>query len=397
MPPYEFVLLEDDVVELRPWRVEDAAVMAAGAVDPDIARFCMMPPGYTSEMARQFIVDAPRAWEEDGWLHLALVPAGSDEPAGALGVLRVDRTSRSGEFGYWLLPQWRGHGLAHAAVSLTVEWAFATLELRRLVIGTMVANHASRRIARTLGFVPEAMLRSYRPFGTGRTDCVAYSLLREEWRGEGRTAAPEPDETLLPALAAARNDYPAAATEMPPTPPPLGDGRVLLRPYSAADLADLVAACNDPDTQRWLDLLPQPYTAHDGREFLARTERSWRETSEAFYCITDAADGRLLGGCGLDCPEAWAGVGEIGYHVAPWARRRGVATAAARLVAQWGLDVLGLGRVQILADTRNEGSCGVARRLGFTREGVRRRDHGRAGDEGDHAVFSLLPADPRPW
>jgi RimJ/RimL family protein N-acetyltransferase len=66
-------------------------------------------------------------------------------------------------------------------------------------------------------------------------------------------------------------------------------------------------------------------------------------------------------------------------------------------VAHWGLEVLGLARIQILADTRNAASCGVAAKLGFTREGLQRRDHGREGDVGDHAVFSLLAGDRRPW
>ena len=144
-------------------------------------------------------------------------------------------------------------------------------------------------------------------------------------------------------------------------------------------------------------MLPTPYT-EQRRARVPGAHDDWLgERYEAFFCIADAASDRLLGGVALHGDEAWAGVAEIGYHVAPWARRRGVATAAARLVAHWGLDVLGLARLQILADTRNAGSCGVATRLGFVREGLRRRDHGREGDVGDHAVFSLLADDPRPW
>ena len=184
---------------------------------------------------------------------------------------------------------------------------------------------------------------------------------------------------------------------LPAEPPPLGDGTITLRPYTADDVPDLVSACNDPETQRWLSMLPSPYTEGHARAFIARALTGWQARNEALYCIADPTSGRLLGGVGLHCDESWAGVAEIGYHVAPWARRRGVATAAARLVAQLGLDVFGLARVQILADTRNAGSCGVAAALGFTREGVRRRDHGRPGDVGDHAVFSLLRDDPLPW
>jgi len=184
---------------------------------------------------------------------------------------------------------------------------------------------------------------------------------------------------------------------MPSAPPPLGDGAIVLRPYAEADVPDLVKACSDPESQRWLFMLPTPYTESDAREFLRTAAAGWEQEHRADYCIADAASGRLLGGIALHADESWAGVAEIGYHVAPWARRRGVATAAARLVAHWGLEVLGLARVQILADTRNAGSCAVATGLSFTREGLRRSDHGREGDIGDHAVFSLLAGDPHPW
>jgi RimJ/RimL family protein N-acetyltransferase len=417
-PAYADVRLGDSRVALRPWRLDDAPIMAAACVDPEIALFCMMPAGYTTELARDFIADASRACSEDGWLHLALTADRSDRPVGAVGVLMAERRPATGDLGYWVAPGRRGAGLGRAGVALITEWAFETLRLRRLAIGTMVANAASRRLARSLGYRPEALLRSYRPCGERRTDCVVYSLLAEEWQarraaggGEGRpqgsppddallpsgeTLLP-PDEALLPALAAARTDYPAVTPSLPAAPPPLGDGAIALRPYSDADVPDMVRACSDPETQRWLFMLPTPYTESDAREFLALAAAGWQREHQACYCIADAVSDRLLGGIALRADESWAGVAEFGYHVAPWARGRGVATAAARLVAHWGLEVLGLARVQILADTRNAGSRRVATTLGFTREGLRRADHGREGDMGDHAVFSLLADDPHPW
>ena len=399
-PPYDNVHLSDGRVTLRPWRVADAALMAAACADPDIALFCMMPAGYTEAMARDFIADAPRAWAQEGWLHLALTLSGDDQPLGAVGALAVNRPSASAELGYWVTPEHRRRGLARAGVSLVTDWAFETLELRRLAIGTMVGNLPSRSIARALGYRPEALFRSYRQVGERRTDCVSYSLLREEWqarRAAGGSDGSPPDEMLLPALSTARTDYPRVAPALPTAPPPLGDGTIVLRPYAERDIADLVRACNDPETLRWLTALPKPYTDADAREFLAQAATGWETNYDALYCIADAAGDRFLGGVGLHGDEAWAGVAEIGYHVAPWARRRGIATAAALLVAHWGLEVLGLARIQILADTRNAASCGVAAKLGFTREGLQRRDHGREGDTGDHAVFSLLAGDRRPW
>ena len=36
--------------------------------------------------------------------------------------------------------------------------------------------------------------------------------------------------------------------------------RLVLRPYRPADVEAVLAACQDPETQRWLPDLPQPYT-----------------------------------------------------------------------------------------------------------------------------------------
>ncbi len=76
-------------------------LMAAACVDPEIALFCMMPTGYTVELAGDFIADAPRAWAQDGWLHLALTTADSERPVGAVGVLRYHRPARGNEAPSW--------------------------------------------------------------------------------------------------------------------------------------------------------------------------------------------------------------------------------------------------------------------------------------------------------
>ena len=54
-PAYADIRLGDGRVALRPWRADDAPLMAAASVDPEIALFCMMPAGYTVELARDFI------------------------------------------------------------------------------------------------------------------------------------------------------------------------------------------------------------------------------------------------------------------------------------------------------------------------------------------------------
>jgi RimJ/RimL family protein N-acetyltransferase len=88
--------------------------------------------------------------------------------------------------------------------------------------------------------------------------------------------------------------------------------------------------------------------------------------------------------------------GRIGYWVAAGARGRGVCTRALRLLARFGLDELGLVRLELITDPDNVASQRVAEKVGFRREGVLRA-HLRHPDGRirDSVMFSLLPGELR--
>lgn len=178
-----------------------------------------------------------------------------------------------------------------------------------------------------------------------------------------------------------------------PPDPPLSDGVVLLRPWTRADVPALAAACSDPEIARWLETVPQPYGEVEARAYVAFSERGWRgRGGETPLAVVDAETGELLGSCGVHWVDPAQGVAEVGYWVAPWARGRGTATRAARLLAGWVLGTLRYERLQLRADPLNTASCRVAERAGFTREGVLRsvRTNPRQGRRIDIAVYSLL-------
>jgi RimJ/RimL family protein N-acetyltransferase len=63
-------------------------------------------------------------------------------------------------------------------------------------------------------------------------------------------------------------------------------------------------------------------------------------------------------------------VAELGCCVVPAARGRGVATEALRLLADWALGTLGLGRVQVFVAPENAPALRLSESAGFRREGV---------------------------
>ena len=185
--------------------------------------------------------------------------------------------------------------------------------------------------------------------------------------------------------------------QLAPPDPPLSDGVVTLRPWTAGDIPVLAEECREEEIARWLDQVPQPYTEADGREYVAATRRAWKDGSMATFAVEDAQSARVIGSIGLRFSDPGHGVGEVGYWVSREARGRGVASRAVRLVSAWALVDCGLARLQLRADDRNIPSQRVAEKVGFKREGVLRsiRYNARLGRRANYVMYSLLPEELR--
>lgn len=109
--------------------------------------------------------------------------------------------------------------------------------------------------------------------------------------------------------------------------------------------------------------------------------------------MVDETTNAVLASCGLVDVDQSDSTVEVGYWVAPWARRRGVATAATRAVTRWAIEDLGAQRVTLEAASTNYASQQVALDIGFTREGVQRSKAARLGERYDMVLFSLLPGE----
>ncbi|MEV0426573.1 GNAT family N-acetyltransferase [Micromonospora sp. NPDC050495] len=168
---------------------------------------------------------------------------------------------------------------------------------------------------------------------------------------------------------------------------------VRLRPSRLSDLADTAAACADPDIQRFLPFLPNPYTEESARWWITEGEPAVWARGGAAYTVADPATDRLLGAAGLSHPLPERRQAEIGYWVAPWARGRGVATAATRALAEAAF-AAGTARLELLTQEENAASQRVALAAGFRSEGVRRSAGQGRDARHDLAVWVRLADDP---
>jgi RimJ/RimL family protein N-acetyltransferase len=108
--------------------------------------------------------------------------------------------------------------------------------------------------------------------------------------------------------------------------------------------------------------------------------------------VVDAETDEILGGVTIHQINWELGQGEIGYWLFPQARGRGVATRAARFLAEHAFE-LGLERIEARVFAGNPESERVLERAGFTREGVLRSLPKRSGGRGDMTLYSLLPGE----
>jgi RimJ/RimL family protein N-acetyltransferase len=170
------------------------------------------------------------------------------------------------------------------------------------------------------------------------------------------------------------------------------DGVVKLRAFREDDIPAVVEACRDPEVVRWTRV-PEPYDETNAREFLAQSERDREDGKVVPTAIADAETDEYLGSIDLRI-NARDGRGDIGYFVAPAARRRGVAVRAVRLIADYGFEEVGLARIEIVTHVDNSPSRKVAERAGFKREAVLRSYVvTREGGYADGVMFSRVSAE----
>ncbi|MBS2966303.1 GNAT family N-acetyltransferase [Actinocrinis puniceicyclus] len=178
----------------------------------------------------------------------------------------------------------------------------------------------------------------------------------------------------------------------------LTTGRLVLTAPGAADTEAIHRMCQDAAIQRWTTL-PSPYEREHARDFVERfVPQGLKAGTDAVFGVYHNVGGQLLGMVGLHAisgTEAKNGaMAQVGYWTAAEARGHGYTAEAVRAVCRWGLERLGLQRIEWFAFEGNEGSRAVALRAGFTLEGKLRSRYVHRGRRVDAWIGSLLPGDP---
>ncbi len=183
--------------------------------------------------------------------------------------------------------------------------------------------------------------------------------------------------------------------DLPDEPIEIAAGPFQLRPWEHRLAPELLVALADPEYRRWGVPGPQP-TLDVALAWIDERDRSWRTGERLSFAVQDITTATLLGEVGLKGFREWPSSAEVGYWVAPAARRSGVATAAVRTLCRWAFGALDLHRLRLHHAVANAASCGVALRCGFAVEGIARSAQPLADGWSDLELHARLATDPEP-
>jgi RimJ/RimL family protein N-acetyltransferase len=139
-----------------------------------------------------------------------------------------------------------------------------------------------------------------------------------------------------------------------------------LRPYVKEDAGALAAVANDLDVARWMTRrFPHPYELRDADEWIATAISG---AHGEFFAID--VEGTVAGGIGMEPLDGErAGTALFGYWLGRAYWGRGIATEAARMLADVALRQGQLRRLQATVFEPNVASAKVLVKCGFSLEG----------------------------
>lgn len=176
---------------------------------------------------------------------------------------------------------------------------------------------------------------------------------------------------------------------------PLGDDAALVpaTPAIAPAYHALIEA-NRTRLARWESWAEQPQTLAGTTAYLARCATGWADGSQVAtgVAVRTGAGWRLAGSAGLRV-DGYARSAEVGYWIDAGHEGRGLVTRAVAALLDLSFGDLELARVELRAEVANTRSRAVARRLGFTEEGVLREGVAFSDRRADVVVHGLLAAE----
>ena len=175
--------------------------------------------------------------------------------------------------------------------------------------------------------------------------------------------------------------------------------RLILRRPTIKDTTDIVRNINDLTVSRYTAHVPFPYHIKDAKKFIKRCRQRERHKpiTDMDFVIELRVTKRVIGGTGFIRIDHFTGKADIGYWLGKNYWRQGIGYESVSALVKYAFTKLKLQRLEAAIYKGNRASQTLARKLGFKKEGVRRRASRSlaTGKLHDVMIYGLLKEKPR--
>lgn len=176
--------LESERLLVRMVEEADLAAVFKVHANDEVTRFLPYPTWRDMSEAHDWYERAMGHQANAQAMQFVIVEKRSGAAIGTCLLFRFERDSRRAEIGYSLGHEhWRS-GYMREALSSVLEYAFGTLDLRRVEAEIDPRNAGSEKLLTRLGFKKEGLLRQRWQMKGEIKDAAFFGLLRDEWRRE---------------------------------------------------------------------------------------------------------------------------------------------------------------------------------------------------------------------
>jgi RimJ/RimL family protein N-acetyltransferase len=385
-------LLEGTRITLREPEPADAATLVEALANPAVRRF-MSPPPDTPSGFHRFIAWVRSERSAGRCFCFAMVPHGTQDPAGLIQFRAVEPGFSTAEWGFALCPSHWGTGLFMDAARIVVDFAFRSVGVHRLEARASVVNGRGNGALRKLGAVPEGVLKESLLQDAEHVDQILWAMLEEDWLRQAAAPAyritrhAPPSRGPGPVAPLARAARPAWCEHLPMLRGPT----CVVREIEEADVHDLHAMLADPEVRRYAST--PPLTPEGFSRFVEWSRQQQQAGRFVCFAIESSLRAGAAGIIQLRALEPSFGTAEWGFAIGRPHWGTGLFSAAASLVLDFAFDTIGVHRLEARSVMDNSQAIRALRRLGSVLEGTLRRSFLLGGHYHDDALFALLADD----
>lgn len=182
------IKLETKRLILREWDKKDVEDLIEGLNNIEVSKWtAYIPYPYTKKDAQNWIeycIENAKKGEKRNSYDFAIELKSEKKVIGGVSLDKINIVQGTAGGGIWINAGYHGHGYGSEAFGKRIEFAFDTLNLRRLENGFFEGNTSSLKMQEKFGYKVEGMRRkAFVCIANGKImDEYITGLLKEEWK-----------------------------------------------------------------------------------------------------------------------------------------------------------------------------------------------------------------------